>query len=358
MEDNHVDSIHNFLLRFPLAEKDEYEWELHDKGSPESINTVFNGTHKTDKAKEIYVKQIRLYDISTNKLKKILKEIYFTFSLQGKKYFPKKVDFMLSYDQKYIFIIFEDKNITLRALIKSEIFDYRSGNNKNLIKYIIYQIAFGLYFLHSNNIIHGDIKPSNILINGEGKVSLIDFDDTIFNNEDFTSFSLPYTSPEFLIKYSETNILNSDNIKIDEKIDIWGLGIIMLELYCKKIQIFAGENIRNIYEQLKHLFSNLGVNESFNISEYENKNIIFKIDKEILDIINDKDAIDLLNNLITFYPNKRYTAKEVLKSEYLKGFELDSFDIRPIEYPFDYQEISNKTINHKKFVELVKRLKK
>ena len=357
MEDNYVDSKANFLSRFPLIEKIEYEWELDDKASPESIKTIFNGIHKTDKTKEIYVKQIRLYDISTNKLKKILKEIYFTYALQGKNYFPKNVQIMLSNDQKYIFIIFKDKNMTLMKLIKTEIFDYRSGKNKNLIKYIIYQISFGLYFLHSNNIIHGDIKPSNIIINGGGIVSIIDFDATIFNNEESTSYSLPYTSPEFLIKYSDSNILNSDNIKIDEKIDIWGLGVIMLELYCKKNQIFAGKNIRNKCEQLKHLFSKLGVNESFNISDYGNKNIVFKIDKEILDIINDKDAIDLLNNLITFYPNKRYTAKEILESEYLKEFKFESLDIRPIEYPFDYQEISNKTIDHKKFVELVKRLK-
>ena len=37
--------------------------------------------------------------------------------------------------------------------------------NENMIKFILYQILEGLYYMHSADIIHRDIKPQNIFIN-------------------------------------------------------------------------------------------------------------------------------------------------------------------------------------------------
>jgi len=45
-------------------------------------------------------------------------------------------------------------------------------------KHLFYQIAKPVAYLHSQNIYHGDIKPENILISGEGNnlsCKLIDF---------------------------------------------------------------------------------------------------------------------------------------------------------------------------------------
>lgn len=40
---------------------------------------------------------------------------------------------------------------------------------------VMYQIADGLDYIHSQNVIHLDIKPENILISMEGKIKLADF---------------------------------------------------------------------------------------------------------------------------------------------------------------------------------------
>ncbi|KAI0084317.1 kinase-like domain-containing protein [Irpex rosettiformis] len=42
-------------------------------------------------------------------------------------------------------------------------------------KYVFYQLADAVFHLHSNGISHCDIKPSNILIDADLKVWLIDF---------------------------------------------------------------------------------------------------------------------------------------------------------------------------------------
>lgn len=43
------------------------------------------------------------------------------------------------------------------------------------IKFIIYQLAKALKYLHSGLLIHRDLKPSNILINSNCSIKLCDF---------------------------------------------------------------------------------------------------------------------------------------------------------------------------------------
>lgn len=43
------------------------------------------------------------------------------------------------------------------------------------IKFIIYQLAKALKYLHSGSLIHRDLKPSNILINSNCSIKLCDF---------------------------------------------------------------------------------------------------------------------------------------------------------------------------------------
>jgi serine/threonine protein kinase len=142
------------------------------------------------------------------------------------------VDKLFSKNEEFLFLIFKDNNtISLKRLINSKEKDYLN-NNPNLIKWIIYQIAFGLYTLHSNNIIHHDIKPSNILIDEEGQILICDLGSSLFIGEDSYEYTLPYASPELLL----------ENYKMNEKYDMWSLGVVILELYSKENNIF-GEKI-------------------------------------------------------------------------------------------------------------------
>ena len=141
-----------FLNDFPKKElKENYEWELISV-SKDDINkrSVFFGINKNDKNDCI----VKLDDIVVDK----------------------------DIDTKKLYLIFKGNTVSLNKMINSDY--YINLNDDNLIKWIIFQISYGLYILHSNGIIHNDMKPSNILIDEVGGIFISDFGSACFSDEE------------------------------------------------------------------------------------------------------------------------------------------------------------------------------
>ena len=370
-----LNSTSEEFLKYP--EKDKYNWniitnykkvdenkddeneddeneneEIEDEENKEIKKLVYFGENKKDKNEIICVKQINLNYFQYNK---ILKEIYFLLLLKNHKYFVKLVNIILSEDKQNLCLVFNGNEIALSWLIGS---DMNYLNNPRIIKKIIYQISFGLYFLHCKRIIHNDIKPSNILINNNCSIEICDFSSTTYNNELSDEYTLYYASPEFLI-----------DKKRDEKSDMWSLGIIIIELFLKKNLIFKNDNTNNkgneIEIQLKFLLQRFGINSNDILEDKTKLNNLIKkdevkhviLDQNEIEKINDEIALDLINNLLVLNPNKRFTAKQVLQSNYLKEFkEKDSLNLEKIKNPFDYSILLD-SINKEKFYQILDNLK-
>ncbi len=92
------------------------------------------------------------------------------------------------------------------------------------LRTILLELIDLLLFLEKEEIVHCDLKPSNILIDDDGKVNLLDFGlaqrigDPKIN---FTLFSLGFSAPEL--------ILNRRQI-IDQRTDIFSFGMLMYYL--------------------------------------------------------------------------------------------------------------------------------
>jgi serine/threonine protein kinase len=90
------------------------------------------------------------------------------------------------------------------------------------IKVIMKQVLLGLNHLHKK-FIHRDLTPSNILINPQNVVKIIDFSNSIEieNNDHFYTTSVYYVSPEMIL----------GSLDYSTEIDIWAVGCILVELY-------------------------------------------------------------------------------------------------------------------------------
>ena len=101
-------------------------------------------------------------------------------------------------------------------------------------QHIYYDSGFcsGLWYLHENNVVHGDIKPGNILLNEDvTAVKLCDFGisriKTRIQQTTTSSYirgTVIYMAPETCLK----------NIKPNFQTDVWCAGATMLEILLRK----------------------------------------------------------------------------------------------------------------------------
>ena len=346
----------DFLNNFHYNQKDNYNWDIISisKDNENKRSVLFCGINKQDKNDCIFVKRIKLDFSSEIFIKEILNEVYFLVLLKNQKYFVQISDILLDNENNFnfIYLVFKGNYISLDKLINSKENIYLS--NKDLIKWIIYQITFGLYVLHSNNIIHNNIKPSNILINEIAGITICDLGSAVYMGENSFTYTQYYSPPEFLY--------NNNNINREYNSDMWSLGIIIIELLLKKNRYFKLNNgEKTNEEQLQKILSRFGVNENIQSEEIkrlleDNSNTLkFKFTDEELKEIQDKDVIDLVQNLLVLNPNKRFTAKQVLMSEYLSKIfgVIDSLDIKNLEKPINYNYDLLGQIDRNKFLEKI-----
>ena len=179
--------------------------------------------------------------------------------------------------------------------------------NKNILSeaqlcVIFYQVFSGLIYLHQNHIIHGDLKPQNILIssienNSEYNekyawIKIIDFGTakifkkTIIKGDDIVG-TLYYIAPE---------VFSSNYDNYDEKSDIWSVGIILYKALTKKYP-FIGK------------------------SDEETVHYILEGEHDTRPLMNYSEELqDLIKNLLMKDPNKRPSAIEALNHKWFKKF--------------------------------------
>ena len=167
--------------------------------------SVFRGINNNDENDFIHVKQFKIFNDENydSEIRQIIKEINFLCILQKYDSFVKLDDILVDkkIDTKKLYLIFKGNTISLDIMIKSD--NYINFINDKLIMWIIFQMSYGLYILHSNNIIHNDFKPSNILINQIGDIFISDFGSACFSNEESDSYTSYYASPEYLNNFEK-----------------------------------------------------------------------------------------------------------------------------------------------------------
>jgi mitogen-activated protein kinase 1/3 len=204
------------------------------------------------------------------------------------------------------------------------------------IQYFMYQLLRGLLFMHSSNVIHRDLKPSNVLLNKNCDLKICDlglargFDQA--KDDNLTEYVVTrwYRAPEVILNAS----------RYTKAIDVWSVGCIFAELIGRS-PLFPGEDY---LDQVQRIIAVLGMPGPEDMSFIGNDSA-----RRYLRTLPRRQrvpwaslypkanpvALDLLNKMLVFNPNKRYSVEECLAHPYFQG--LHSPDEEPVAHaPFDW----------------------
>jgi serine/threonine protein kinase len=120
------------------------------------------------------------------------------------------------------------------------------------IKGLMLQLLQGIHHLHSNWVMHRDLKPGNLLLNSKGELKVTDF-----GLAKIYGTPKPYTLGIATMWYRAPEILFGTK-HYGTAIDIWAVGCILGE-FMQKHPMFEG---RSDLDQLAVIFNTLGTPDS------------------------------------------------------------------------------------------------
>ena len=223
-------------------------------------------------------------------------------------------------DDSKLQLIFEFMDSDLRKYINA-----KKTIHNGLLKSYTFQLLCGILFLHSNGIIHQNIRPENILIRRDGFLKIGDFGTAVSFQRpmlpmDARTTLLWYKAPELVIEAPD----------YDFSIDIWSCGCVLAEMATGE-SLFKGDSP---VDQIMKICKMLG-NPEKDWPEF--KNLIHPLIKlpedepisfsKIFPENTDHSFIDLLSKMLVINPKKRITAKEAIHHEYFKGLQKQLIDV-------------------------------
>ncbi|CAN1182330.1 Serine/threonine-protein kinase GRIK2 [Linum perenne] len=171
------------------------------------------------------------------------------------------------------------------------------GIGEHTARKYLRNIVSGLMYLHAHNIVHGDIKPDNLLVTSNGVVKIGDFSvSQVFEDENDELRRSPgtpvFTAPECCLGLTY-------NGKVA---DTWAVGV---TLYCMVLgqYPFLGETLQDTYDKARfHFFSFQIVNNPLVLPD--------RLDSKLK---------DLLEGLLSKDPTQRLTLDAVADHAWVVG---------------------------------------
>ncbi|KAL2931347.1 Mitogen-activated protein kinase 7, partial [Bienertia sinuspersici] len=202
-------------------------------------------------------------------------------------------------------------------------------------KFFLFQLLRGLRYLHSANILHRDLKPANLLVNANCDLKICDFGlSRTFKDKggSMTEYVVTrwYRAPELL--------LHNDNY--GASVDVWSVGCIFAEMIGRK-PLFPGTSSLN---QLQCIINILGspTKPDLEFMVHDVRALLYLhsmpytrgVHLGVLYPHTDRLALDLLQKMLVFDPEKRITITKVLQHPYLADLNDCVKDI-PAHKPLD-----------------------
>lgn len=203
---------------------------------------------------------------------------------------------------------------------------------KQFVQYFLYQILRGLKYVHSAGVIHRDLKPSNILINENCDLKICDFGLARIQDPQMTGYvsTRYYRAPEIMLTWQKYNV----------EVDIWSAGCIFAEMIEGK-PLFPGKDHVHQFSIITDLLGSppedvintiCSVNTLKFVTSLPHRDPV-PFSERFKNV--EPDAVDLLEKMLVFDPNKRITAADALSHPYLAPYH-DPTDEPVADAKFDW----------------------
>uniref|UniRef100_A0A6V1P1J1 Mitogen-activated protein kinase n=1 Tax=Heterosigma akashiwo TaxID=2829 RepID=A0A6V1P1J1_HETAK len=209
-------------------------------------------------------------------------------------------------------------------------------------QYFLFQILRGLKYIHSANVLHRDMKPSNLLVNANCDLAVCDFglargfEDE--SKEELTEYVVTrwYRAPELLC----------DCAHYGKGVDLWSVGCIFAEMLTRR-PFFQG---RTPQHQLGVIVQRLGAPSDADVAFVEHHVARQTIQaaggggappplESFFDEGTNPLAVDLVAKMLQFNPAKRLSVEEALAHPYLAELhaQMDEPECQNGLFDFDFE---------------------
>mmetsp|Transcript_45841 Transcript_45841/g.76437 ORF Transcript_45841/g.76437 Transcript_45841/m.76437 type:complete len:392 (+) Transcript_45841:310-1485(+) len=289
------------------------------------------------------------------------REIMFLQELNNHENIIRLLNVLKAENDRDIYLIFEFMETDLHAVIRANILE---DIHK---QYTMYQLFKCLKFMHSAELLHRDVKPSNLLLNSECQVKLADFGlaRSVAQLEEETTASPILTDYVATRWYRAPEILLGST-KYTYGVDMWSSGCILGELLGGK-PMFQGTSTMNQLDKIMEITGRPtqddidAIQSPFAATMLESLPPVRARSLRELFPTASPEAEDLLIRLLQFNPNKRINAEEALRHPYVAQFH------NPADEPYcnhvitipinDNTKYSISEYRDKLYAEIVKRKK-
>ena len=232
-----------------------------------------------------------------------------------------------AYNDRDIYLVFEYMETDLHVVIRANILE---DIHK---QFIIYQLLKTMKDLHSAEILHRDMKPSNLLVNSDCTMKVADFGlARSILSLDSEQALRPVLTDYIATRWYRPPEILLGSTRYTKGVDMWSVGCILGELMLGK-PIFPGRSTTN---QLEIIISVTGYPSAADIAATNSqfaqamlRDISSSHPRSFAELLPNAspDALDLIQDLMRFNPNRRITAAEALEHPYVAAFH------RPDEEP-------------------------
>jgi mitogen-activated protein kinase 15 len=287
-------------------------WKVKDKetGDMYVLKKIFDAFHNATDAQRTF------------------REIIFLQELGDHDNIINLLDVLKADNDRDIYLIFEFMESDLHAVIRANILE---DIHK---RFIIYQLLKAFKYMHSANVIHRDMKPSNLLLNSECLLKVADFGLARLMDAPKDDGSKPQVLTDYVATrwYRAPEILLGSN-NYTKAVDMWSIGCILGELLGNK-PMFPGSSTMNQIEKILDILGSPtkedldAIQSDFagqmmnNLPQRNRKNGLDDLYRNA-----DDDAMDLLKKLLSFNPNKRLTVEQSLEHPYVSQFHNPAEEI-------------------------------